>query len=301
MAMTNFSFSKKDKSVTLKGKKWLVENSIAVVVILTGMEEHIERYDDFALFLNTLAYDVYGFDQLGQGNNVKSEEELGIWPMSAFRITVNAVDEFISLTPAIKKKPVYLFGHSLGSFMVQEYMQRYSNHISKAVMSGTDGPNFMAKLGYMLSKMIVTDLKYNQKIKLFDDMVFGKFAKSIKNSETPFDWLSYNKENVRKYIDDPYCGYRSTAGFYREFLKALNRLYKDKFMKKIRKDLPVLIISGKDDPVGRFGKGPIKLAKLYGKYRLQNVSLKLFDGMRHEILNEDAKEMVYKEIAAFLK
>lgn len=301
MAMTKFSFTRKDESLTLKGKKWVVENSSGVVVILTGMEEHIERYNELAQFLNAQNYDVYGFDQLGQGNNVSKIEELGIWPMSAFRKTVNAVNEFITTFPALKNKPVTLFGHSLGSFMVQEYMQRYSRHIAKAILSGTDGPNSAVKFGFFLAKILVPDQKYEQKMSIFNKLTFGKFAKAVKHRKTDFDWLSYNEENVKKYIEDPYCGYGSTAGFYREFLKALNRLYKDKFMRRIRKDMAILIVSGEDDPVGHFGKGPVKLTQLYHKYGLDKVTLRLFPKMRHEILNEDDKEAVYQQIATFLK
>ena len=132
--------------------------------------------------------------------------------------------------------------------------------------------------------------------------MFGNFNKRIENPRTSFDWLSYNDESNMKYIKDPYCGHPSSNGFYREFLKGDARLYKTKFLQKIRKDLPILLIAGEDDAVGAFGKGPRKLYELYTKkLGLQNVDLKVYEHMRHEILNEKDHEKVYKDILEFIK
>lgn len=299
MPMEELVLKKKDKT-QIKGRRWLIANSVASFVIVTGMEEHSLRYDALATFLNAKGYDVYCLDHYGQGLNAKTEADLGIWPKSAFRITVNTFDELI-YTKALRSKPVILFGHSLGSFIVQDYIQRYSGHVDKAIICGSNGPDFMLKLGYMLAKILVKDTDYNIKKDIFNKMSFETYNKSVKDPKTEFDWLSYSEENVKKYIADPYCGYGSTAGMWREFLKGMNRLYKDKFMVKIRKDIPILIIAGEEDPVGHSGKGPAKLEKLYSKkYQLSKVELKLYPKMRHEILNEVEHETVYKDILTFI-
>ena len=132
-------------------------------------------------------------------------------------------------------------------------------------------------------------------------LMFGNFNKGIINPETPFDWLSYNKENVNKYIEDPLCGFGPTNGFCLEFLKGLNRLYKKRFLQKIRKDLDVLIISGKDDPVSNFAKDVDKLENMYKDLGLTNVHSKVYEGMRHEILNEDNRAIVYQDVVDFFK
>ena len=119
--------------------------------------------------------------------------------------------------------------------------------------------------------------------------------------KTDCDWLSYNEENVKNYIADPKLGHPSSNGFYRELLKGNRRLYKKKFLEKINKNLPILVTAGCDDPVGAFGKGPKSLVDLYHKLGIRNAELKLYEHMRHEILNEDDKLTVYNDILNFIK
>lgn len=286
----------------LYGFAWECEKPEGIVVIATGMEECAYRYDEFAKFLNANGYNVYSIDHYGQGENVVGKSELGVVPRSFFSKSVRILDD-IAKKYAIKNKPIIVFGHSMGSFMIQDYIQRYSRRPTKAIIMGTNGKN--AKLayafGYPLARLICKIKGEYKEAKLLKGLSVGAYAKSIKNRETDCDWLTYNKENVQKYIADPKCGHPSTNGFYRELLKGNHRLYKSKFMNKIRKDLPVLIISGADDPVGACGKGPKNLAKVYKKLGMTNVELKIYDNMRHEILNEDAKEVVYSDILKFIK
>lgn len=286
----------------LYGFAWECEKPEGIVVIATGMEECAYRYDEFAKFLNANGYNVYSIDHYGQGENVVGMSELGVVPRSFFSKSVRILDD-IAKKYAIKNKPIIVFGHSMGSFMIQDYIQRYSKRPTKAIIMGTNGKN--AKLayafGYPLARLVCKMKGEYKEAKLLKGLSVGAYAKSIKDRETECDWLTYNKENVQKYIADPKCGHPSTNGFYRELLKGNHRLYKSKFMNKIRKDLPVLIISGADDPVGACGKGPANLAKVYKKLGMSNVELKIYEHMRHEILNEDAKEMVYNDILKFIK
>jgi alpha-beta hydrolase superfamily lysophospholipase len=298
MAMQDFTFTKNDKT-TIKGHQWTVENLKAKLIIITGMEEHLSRYDAFASFLNENNISVYGLDHYGQGVNAKEQDELGIWPRNGFEVTVDTFNELVLLLKE-KEEPLYLFGHSLGSFVLQRYLQKYSGNIDKAILCGTNGPDSMVKIGAFLSKIIVTNKGYTTKSKLFDKMAFGGYAKSIKNAKTSFDWLSYNEKNVDKYIKDPYCGYMSTGGFYKEFLSGLAKLHRQDELSKIRKDISILLIAGSEDPVGKNGKGPLKMAHLYQDIGIKDVTLKRFDHMRHEILNENDKSKVYKVILDFI-
>ncbi len=132
-------------------------------------------------------------------------------------------------------------------------------------------------------------------------MSVGAYSKSIKNRKSPNDWLSYNEENVKAFTEDPKCGHDSSNGFYRELIKGNNRLYKTKFLNKINKNLPILVIAGEDDPVGACGKGPRRLEKMYKELGIKNVELKMYPHMRHEILNETGKEQVYNDILEFIQ
>ena len=286
----------------LFGFAWENEKPEGVVVIATGMEEASYRYDDFAKFLNKNGFNVYCIDHYGQGESVVDESQLGIVPRSFFSKCVRVLDD-VAKKYAIKDKPLIIFGHSMGSFMVQDFIQRYNKRPTKAVIMGTNGPNakVLFSMGYPLARLVAKLRGENRKAKFLAGMAVGAYSKSVKDRKTPLDWLSYNEENVQKYIADPKCGYGSSNGFYRELLKGNHRLYKKKFLEKINKELPILVIAGKDDPVGAYGKGPTALVNLYHKLGVKNAELKLYDHMRHEILNEDDKLKVYNDILEFLK
>ena len=286
----------------LFGFAWENEKPEGVVVIATGMEEASYRYDDFAKFLNKNGFNVYCIDHYGQGESVVDESQLGIVPRSFFSKCVRVLDD-VAKKYAIKDKPLIIFGHSMGSFMVQDFIQRYNKRPTKAVIMGTNGPNakVLFSMGYPLARLVAKLRGENRKAKFLAGMAVGAYSKSVKDRKTPLDWLSYNEENVQKYIADPKCGYGSSNGFYRELLKGNHRLYKKKFLEKINKELPILVIAGKDDPVGAYGKGPTSLVNLYHKLGVKNAELKLYDHMRHEILNEDDKLKVYNDILEFLK
>lgn len=285
----------------LFGYAWKIEKPSAHVMIMTGMEEHSTRYDHLALFLNKQGYDVFCLDHFGQGETAKHNEgSKGQMPEHAFRLFTEAIHQFV-LNLRKDGKPVFLLGHSMGSFAAQEYIQRYGESIDKVVLSGSNGPDFMVKVGSLLAKITVPKRSYAKPSKFLASLTFGGFSKAIKNPRTSFDWLSYNEDNVNKYIDDPDCGYGSSKGFYREFLKALARVHKPKFMRKIPKDLPILLIAGEEDPVGHQGVGVTKLEQYYLKFGQTKVKKILYKHMRHEILNETDKQKVYADVLAFLK
>jgi len=298
MAMEIFEMTLKDGSVR-KGRAWSMEDAKANLVICTGMEEHAGRYDDFATFLNKHGYSVFILDHYGQGENA-DVEHLGQWEKSGFRKTVNAVDELVCKL-RITCRPIMIMGHSMGSFIVQDYIQRYSNHVTKAVICGSCGKQFGVRIGDRLARILVHKRNYNKPSKFFHKMAFGGYNRHIKNPRTPFDWLSVNEANVDAYIADEKCGYGSSCGFYKEFFKGLNRLHTPRFLSKIRKDLPILLIAGKEDPVGKYGKGVLKLENTYKKLGIKKVDTILYDNMRHEILNETNKMDVYNDILNFIE
>lgn len=285
----------------LYGLSWHTENSVANVIIMEGMEEHSSRYDEFAQYLNKEGFNVYCIDTYGQGENVLPDHSnLGIWPTSGFRKQVQAVDALVEKL-RISCRPTFIFSHSMGSFMCQDYIQRYTEHVSKVVLCGSGAKNPAVPVGYQLARLIVNKKNRNKKAGLLNKLMFGNFNKRIKNPRTPFDWLSVNQENVDKYIADPLCGFGPTNGFCYEFVKGMNRLHKKKFLRKIRKDLDIFIISGSDDPVTGYAKSVGKLQQMYLKLGVKNVQTKVYQGLRHEILNEDSREEVYKDVVRFFK
>ena len=291
-----------EENLHIFGLCWKADGKAkANVVIMTGMEEHSSRYDEFAKFLNKHNFNVYCLDNFGQGENVLPDmSNVGVWPASGFRKQVEAVDTLIN-DLRITYLPVFIFSHSMGSFLAQDYIQRHTHHVSKVVLCGSNLNNRGVGLGYALAKLIVNKKNQYKKAKLLNKLMFGNFNKRIKNPRTPYDWLSVNEANVDKYIEDPLCGFGPNNSFCLEFLKGLNRLYRRKFLEKIRKDLDLFIISGQDDPVSSYGQGVTRLEKMYKKLNLSNVSTKIYPGLRHEILNELDREIVYNDILEFFE
>ncbi|MDY0177630.1 MAG: alpha/beta hydrolase [Bacilli bacterium] len=286
---------------SLFGRAWTIEKSLANVIIMEGMEEHAKRYDEFARYLCSRGCNVYCLDTFGQGENVDQDlSNLGIWPQSGFRKMVKATDQLVAKL-RVSCHPIYIFSHSMGAFMAQDYIQRYTEHVNKVVLCGSGAKNPAIGVGFLLAKMITTKKKRNQKAKLLNSLMFGNFNRRIDEPQTKFDWLSFNQDNVTRYIEDPLSGFGPNNGFCYEFLKGMNRLYKRKFLKKIRKDLDIFIISGEDDPVTNYGRATKKLTNMYNRLGLHNISMKIYENARHEIHNEndEIRQEVYKDVADF--
>ena len=293
--MEEISYKNKYNDV-LYGNAWEIENPKAIVLILTGMVEHSARYNDFATFLNKNGFSVYCIDHYGQG--LGKNGELGNPGRDFFFKMQETIKDFILKKKAETSLPIYLFSHSMGSFMAQGFIEKYSRILDKVVLCGTNGRNPLIKLGYLYTKIFINSYNYNKKAGFIHTLAIGAYEKSVKDRTNPNDWLSFNKENVQKYSDDPYSGYRPTNGFYKEFMKGMISIQKSKNIKDISKKLKILIIGGGSDPVGNFSKGLKKLYKLYKKHDL-NVDLIVYKNMRHEILNEKDNKKVYDDIVAF--
>jgi alpha-beta hydrolase superfamily lysophospholipase len=205
---------------TLKGYFWSSGAPKKNLVILTGMNEYALRYDDLASYFNKKGINVYVLDAFGQGLNAKSVEEQEQWPVDGFSKNVDAANILIERIKKESKLPTCLMGHSMGSFMAQSYVERYPNTAERVILCGSNGPALAKmKMGYALSKLIVHKSNWNKPSKFLSNMGLGAYTKAVKPRKTDLDWLSYNEENVKRYIADPYCGHQDTQGFWREFLE----------------------------------------------------------------------------------
>lgn len=270
------------------------------LLILTGMGEHSGRYEDFAKYLNGLGINVRVLDAVAQGLNAPKVEYQERWHQGAFDENVLAANLAIE---EMKKNelPTCIMGHSMGSFMIQRYLQLYPNTVNKTVICGSNKMGGgLANFAFILASMITTAGNRDEYSKLLENLSIGSYIKAVKDPKTPLDWLSYNEENVQRYADDPYCGAKTTRGFWKEFARGLKTIASGKEAKKVSQDEDILIIAGEDDPVGRCGKGPRELLWMYQKRGVKKVKLVLFDKMRHEILQETRKDLVYDAISRFL-
>lgn len=284
-----------------KGRKWLCKGAVANLVFITGMDEHALRYEGFAGVLNVNKINLYVLDQLGQGLNAPSVEDLQKWPKDAFALTLEAI-ETTRNEVAKNGLPTVVGGHSMGSFMIQGYLETYPRANQKAIIMGSNGgQKTLMGIAYKLACMIVNKKNWDKPNPTMQNLGLGAYAKSIKNRKTDLDWLSYNEENVKVYAADPYCGAMNTGGFWHEFLKGMKEIWKAKNLKKIHTTSRILIVSGEDDPVGQCGKGLRWLDKTYRvDMGISDVKTILYPHMRHEILNEDNHEEVTDDIIEFI-
>lgn len=305
MTMKSFSLESRDK-IAIHVNKWALQNNIkpkGIVQIAHGMAEHIERYSNFAMELNKNGYIVYGNDHRGHGRTANSLESLGYFADNDGWNLV--VEDMYKLTNMIKNEniqlPIFLFGHSMGSFLSRSYIQRYGNEINGVILSGTGGSTgLLGDIGIFLVKNEIKKMGKKFRSKKMDKLSFGSFNKAFKPNRTDFDWLSRDTKEVDKYIDDELCGKIFTTGFFYDMLTGIKNLNKKENIKNIPKTLPIYFISGDKDPVGKNTRGVLQAFNSYRKAGIKNIKYKFYKDARHEILNEINREEVYKDIIEWL-
>ncbi len=294
-------FSVKVGNWVQKGNCWKAEPATSNLVFMTGMQEHSERYDHLARYLNNFGISVYVLDAVGQGLNAPRPEDQQKWFKGAFDTNVSAAHQKVMELKEETKLPTFIMGHSMGSFMTQRYLELFPDSADKVVIWSSNGPRRMKMAcAYMLASILTNKRNWDKPSKFISNASFGPYARTVKNRKTDVDWLSYDEENVKDYIADPYCGAENTHGFWKEFLRGMNELYKKKNLKKVSKNEKILIVAGEEDPVGEMGKGPRRLKEMYEKLGVSNVTIFMFPHMRHEIHNETEKHLVYKVLSDFL-
>ena len=294
-------FSVKVGNWVQKGNCWKAEPATSNLVFMTGMQEHSERYDHLARYLNDFGISVYVLDAVGQGLNAPRPEDQQKWFKGAFDTNVSAAHQKVMELKEETKLPTFIMGHSMGSFMTQRYLELFPDSADKVVIWSSNGPRRMKMAcAYILASILTNKRNWDKPSKFISNASFGPYARTVKNRKTDVDWLSYDEENVKDYIADPYCGAENTHGFWKEFLRGMNELYKKKNLKKVSKNEKILIVAGEEDPVGEMGKGPRRLKEMYENLGVSNVTIFMFPHMRHEIHNETEKHLVYKVLSDFL-
>lgn len=281
---------------------YVPQNPIAIIQIVHGMMEHQKRYEEFAKFLCDNNFIVITSDIRGHGPNCELKN-LGF--MGDKKQDEALVIDQISITEYMKNRfpntDIYLFGHSMGTIIARNIIQKHESNYKKIILSGAPAPQGIAGMGVFLANVIGL-LKGNyHKSKLLQSMTIGPFTKSVKNYKTKNDWLSYNDENVINYNNDQFCGFPFTVSGYKGLLKSLANLGKYKKYNCINNELPILFVSGKDDPCTLGEKGLKKSIKTLNKAKYTNIKSIVYDNMRHEILQEKDKYLVYQTILQFLK
>lgn len=283
-------------------KKWYTaEKPTAILQLSHGMVEHINRYKTFAQYLVDQGIFVYGHDHRGHGKTGDKQGLLGYF--SAEDGFAKTVKDLHVITENIKQEhpntPLFLFGHSMGSFIARNYIQRYSKAIDGIILSGT---GYFPVVTSRVGKQVAAMLPPKEASGLMNSLAFGSYNKKIKDKSTKFDWLSRDKSAVDMYIADPYTGYIPTASFFYDLMSGLIKMNNKKLNQSIRNQLPMLLLSGDADPVGNYGQGVWKTAHLYEQEaRLEDITVMLFTDGRHELLNEINKDEVFSTINQWIQ
>ncbi|WP_251197318.1 alpha/beta hydrolase [Anaerotardibacter muris] len=300
-----FNFPSWDGESNIRALLWVPEREPrGIVQLIHGMSEHIERYDPFARYLAERGFVVCGHDHIGHGKSAGSRSNLGHMPVNTGAdVLVEDVDSLRSImTSAFSDHlPYFIFGHSMGSFTLRVYLTRHGEGLAGAILCGTgQKPRLVSLAGNAVAKLAAKLRGERAKSDFLHSMADGAFSKQVEDPRTEFDWISADPGNVDAYINDDLTGFSFTLGGYAS-LTRLTLLAADlELAKKIPNSLPLLFIAGANDPVGENGKGVQAAADLMRKAGAENVEVVLYDGMRHEILNEADAAKVFSDVATWL-
>ena len=301
-----FYFPSKDGNTEIHTIEWKPEGEVrAVLQICHGMVEYIRRYDEFAQFLCGEGYYVVGNDHLGHGKSIQAKSEYGFFNEKYGNACV--LGDMHTLRQRTEKKypgvPYFMLGHSMGSSLLRQYIQMYGNGLSGAVLMGTvaDYKKAVLLFGKRLCRVMAAFRGWHYRSKMIDNLVLGAYNKKFKPARTRADWITSDNENLDMYVADPLCSFMSTVNASYNVFSGMIGIQRQESVYMIPKGLPVLFVSGADDPVGEFGKG---VRKIYEKYRaagIRDVTLRLYTGDRHEILNETDRDQVYKDLLGWFE
>lgn len=294
----------KDSKNNLNVIIWETEKEpIGVLQIVHGMAEYIDRYDNFAKYMTEHGFNVIGHDHLGHGHSVSDERDYGFFAEENGDKII--IEDMHSVTQYAREKweelPNFILGHSMGSFCLRQYLTKYSNDVFGAIIMGTGWiPSAAALLGKTIATNTCKSKGSHTVNPLLIKLTLEPYNKPFEPARTNCDWLSRDEKQVDLYVNDKLCGFDFTAGAYKDFFTILEKIAKNRQLIGMRKSLPILITSGSVDPVGG-KKACEKLNAQYKRCGIDDVTLKLWENDRHEILNELDKSDVYQYIYNWLK
>ena len=300
-----FCYPSRDGVTQIHAVEWIPEGEVkGVLQICHGMVEYINRYHDFAEYMCERGYYVTGHDHLGHGKSIRNEEDYGYFEeKKGNQFVIGDIQKLREMT--IEKYPdvpYYMLGHSMGSFLLRQYLTMYGKGLSGAIIMGTGYQrSAVLNMGQLVCRVIAAFKGWRYRSRFVDKLSFGSYNKRFEPGETSKDWITSDKDHRQKYVNDPLCSFMFTLGGYYQMFEGMKVLTRKESMERIPKDLPVLFVAGADDPVGAFGKGVEKVYKKYKTAGMQQVSMHLYEGDRHEILNETDREQVYEDLYQWIE
>ena len=275
---------------------------VAVVQILHGIAEHIERYETFARYLNRQGILVVAGDHMGHGKSIGVDGIQGYFHGGWF----SAVEDAYKLLKRTKSQypdiPYILFGHSMGSFMARTILSKYpESGIAAAVICGTGWQsNSLLKVALPLCNAICKKDGEKNPSATLQKIMFGSYNNKVEHRRTENDWLTRDSRVVDAYNADPLCGFAATAGLYRDMLTGIRYIQQKDALSTMNKELPVFFIAGGEDPVGGYGKTVLQTVRSFENAGMTDITCKLYPLCRHEILNEINKDEIFEDILKWM-
>lgn len=304
MVKDEFTFPSNDGKTAVHAVEWLPEGEThAVLQIAHGVAEHILRYESLAEFLTLRGIAVVGNDHLGHGLSVEPRgTRLHFGPIGSWGTVVDDLYTFRSMEGRkFPNVPYFLMGHSMGSFLARTYLIRYPGTVDGAILMGTGqmSPAMLAG-GKMIAAAEIRRRGEAQISPVVEKRSFETYNKLFAPNRTDSDWLSADEKYVDAYRADPLCGGSATLGLFREMLNGICFIIRPSNLKKMNMTTPVIFLSGSMDAVGDCGKGVQRAFRSFQKVGVRDLSIKLYPGARHEILNDLCQETVYQDLAAWM-
>lgn len=300
MTKQEFTFPSTDGRTKIHVIEWIPEQKVkAVLQICHGMVEYIDRYHEFASYLADKGIYVTGHDHLGHGQSVCSADEYGYFPQpDGNRKVIGDIHKLRKMTrEKYPNVPYFMLGHSMGSFLLRQYLTMKSEGLAGAVIMGTGHqPLLILQAGQLVCKVTAAVKGWKYRSQFVNALSFGSFNKKFEPAETSKDWVTSYKPIRDIYVKDPLTSFTFTVGGYYQMFEGMKVLDRKESVDKIRKDIPVFFVSGQDDPVGEFGKGVRRIYEKYKNAGIKDVSIKLYQNDRHEILNETDRAEVYEDL-----
>ncbi len=295
-----FYYPSGDGQTKIHGIVWRPETDVkAVLQICHGMVEYIDRYNDFAQYLAERGVCVVGHDHLGHGKSVQSEEHLGFFHEShGNKYVITDIHRLRRMTEKdYAGVPYFMMGHSMGSFLLRQYLTMRAEGLAGAIIMGTGYmPHGLLTAGQMVCRTIAAVKGWQYRSEFMNQLGMGGYNKQFEPSESTKDWITSDEEMRKKYEADPLCSFTFTVNGYYQMFEGMKVLTKKNAMDKIPGSLPVLFVSGAEDPVGSNGEGVARVFRKYEQAGIQDVKMKLYPKSRHEILNESNRKQVYEDL-----
>lgn len=306
MKKEEFYYNSRDGVTKIHAMRWIpdTEKIKGVIQIVHGMSEHIGRYEPLAAFFAASGFVVVGEDHLGHGLSISQDGMQGYFcednPAS---VVVNDVHRLRKITQKqFGNAPYFILGHSMGSFIVRNYITRYGKGLCGAIVLGTGLQSDLFLYSGRIMTRLVGLFKGQKHVSRFLDFcVFGSYNRRIHPVRTKYDWLTKDAQYVDDYLADENCGFIFTVNGFMTLSELIRRIKLPKNMRKVPKELPIYIASGTEDPVGDYGKGVKKSYSLYQKYGVKDITLRLYEGDRHELQNETDRELFMKELLVWVE